>query len=237
MAGHRIRIVDSFDALISTRFEGDINALCWRRRLTGDFREVVDQLAAAGAAGGVAARGITTIDDDDLRVLRLSPEGAIARAVLLADQAMLRRHGLAPSLDLIFGYPKDAGDEPISTEVYSFHVDSAPVEADTYLCTYIGCSSEGISNEAAVRRVDVAETRAELLDIHGGPDDDAFAAYLSEHSFDLHYWPKPDAQPFTFGLGDVWRIAVAYPGAPVLPCIHRAPLTLPGSAARLLLIS
>ena len=234
MTCHRIRIVDSFDELISTRFAGNINALCWRRHLPGDFREVIDQLAAA--AGSVDG-GITTIEDDALHALRLNPEGVIAREVLLADQALLRRHGLSPSLDWITGYARDDADGPIATDVHSFHVDCAPVEADTYLCTYFGRCSEGLANEAAARRVDVAETRARLLQLAGGPDDEAFAVHLSEHSFDLHYVPLDGAQPYCFGLGNLWRIAIAHPEAPVVPCIHRAPLTLPGDPARLLLIS
>ena len=116
----------------------------------------------------------------------------MAREVLLADQALRRRHGLAPTLDCITGYTRDAAEVPVPTDVYSFHVDSAPVQADTYLCTYIGRSSEGLLNEAAIRRVDVAETRAQLLEIHGGSDDADFAAYLSEHCLDLHAQvPRP----------------------------------------------
>ncbi len=225
----RVRIVGSFEELVSARFEGCVNALCWQRRLPGDFHEIADRLDAG--------EGITGIDDDDLRPLRLSAAGAIARDVLLADQALLREHGLAPTLDCIQGYPRDVEPGPVATDVYSFHVDRAPVEADTYLCTYAGRSSEGLLNETAIRRVDVAETRAQLLRAYGGADDDDFAAYLSEHCFDLHYSPLPGAEPYTFGIGNLWRVAIAYPGSPVQPCIHRAPLTLPGDPARLLLIS
>ncbi len=226
---NRIRIVDSFEELITTRFAGDINALCWPRRLPGDFQAIADQLPAEA--------GITTIGDADLQALTLSPAGAVARAVLRADQALLRDHGLAPMLDCINGYRQDGPAGPIPTDVHSFHVDSAPVQADTYLCTYLGRSSEGLANEAAIRRVDVADTRAQVLQIYGGPDDEDFAAYLGAHCFDLHYWPRPGAEPYAFGLGNLWRIAIAYPDCPVLPCIHRAPLTLPGDSARLLLIS
>ncbi|CAN0438530.1 unnamed protein product, partial [Phaeothamnion confervicola] len=127
---HRIRIVDSFEQLIATRFEGDINAVCWPRQLPGNFQEIVDQLQAN--------KGMTTIGDDDLRALSLSPAGSVAREVLLADQALLRGHGLAPTLDYITSYPRDDAAGPIPTDVYSFHVDSAPAEADTFLCTYIG---------------------------------------------------------------------------------------------------
>ncbi|MEQ1652615.1 MAG: hypothetical protein ABL897_09020 [Hyphomicrobium sp.] len=226
---HRVRYVDSFDALIATPFAGDVNALCWPRQLAGDFQEIIDRLQAED--------GMTTIEDDDIRALALGPKGAAAREVLLADQVLLRNHGLDPSLDCIMGYLRDATEGPVATDVYSFHVDRTPVPADTYLCTYIGGSSEGLANEQAVRRVDVAETRAQLLKIYGGKDDEAFDAYLSEHSFDLHYAALPGAQPYAFGVGNLWRIAIAHPGSPVLPCIHRAPLMLPGAAARLLLIS
>ena len=226
---HRVRIVGSFEELLATPFSGDVNALCWPRELPGDFQEVVDRLSTE--------EGMTTIEDDDLRALTLSPAGVLARDVLLADQALLRRHDLAPTLDCITGHPRDIGAGPIPTDVYSFHVDSAPIQADTYLCTYVGSSSEGLANEAAIRRVDEPETRAKLLQFFGGPDDERFAEYLSEHFFDLHYSPSSGAGLYAFGLGNLWRIALAYPGSPVLPCIHRAPLSLPGAPARLLLIS
>lgn len=225
----RIRVVGSFEELFSARFAGDVNALCWPRQLPGDFREIVDLLEAEA--------GMTTIEEDDLRALRLSPAGAAGREVLLADQALLRDHGLAPILDCIQGYPRDDATGPVPTDVYSFHVDRAPVEADTYLCSYVGRTSEGLANEQAMRRVDSAETRARLLQTYGGADDQGFAAYLSENCYDLHYAPLPGAEPYAFGIGNLWRIAIAYPGCPVLPCIHRAPITLPGDPARLLLIS
>ena len=180
---------------------------------------------------------MTTIGCEDLRALTLSAAGSIARDVLLADQALLRDHGLAPALDCITGYARDDVAGPIPTDVYSFHVDRATVPADTYLCTYAGGTSERLANEAAIRRVDVAETRAALLKIYDGPDDQDFAAYLSDHCFDLHYAPRPGARPISFGLGNLWRIAIAFPDCPVLPCIHRAPPMPPGAPARLLLIS
>ena len=206
-----------------------MNAFCWPRQLPGDFQEIINTLQAG--------EGMTTIEDDDLRALALSGLGAVARDILLADQALLREAGLAPILDCIVGYPSDDVSGPIPTDVYSFHVDSAPVPADTYLCTYIGAPSEGLNNEMAERRVDVPETRATLLQSYGGADDASFAQHLRKNCFDLHYAPRPDATPYTFGIGNLWRIAIAHPGSPVLPCIHRAPLTPPGAPARLLMIS
>jgi hypothetical protein len=85
--------------------------------------------------------------------------------------------------------------------------------------------------------VDILETRAELLAAFGGADDDDFRDFLNEHCYDLHYAPLPHARPFSFGLGNLWRIAVDWPGSPVPPCIHRAPETLPAESPRLLLIS
>jgi hypothetical protein len=85
--------------------------------------------------------------------------------------------------------------------------------------------------------VDAPETRAELLKRFGGLDSDDFRDYLKENCYDLHYVPIPGARPFSFGIGNLWRIAVDYPGSPVPPCIHRAPPTLPGEPPRLLLIS
>ncbi|MFZ4765563.1 MAG: hypothetical protein ACOYMN_11465, partial [Roseimicrobium sp.] len=115
--------------------------------------------------------------------------------------------------------------------------DSATVAADTYLCTYHGRTSEGLRHEEALRRVDIPETRAALLALYGGEDDAGFRDYLHENCYDLHYAPLALAQPFAFGVGNLWRIAVEYPGSPVLPCLHRAPETRPGDAPRLLLIS
>lgn len=224
-----VRIVGSFEELVSTRFAGEINALCWPRTLAGDFREIVAKLPAEA--------GITTIDDEDLRALDLTPAGAAARIVLLADLALLRARALAPALNCIVGYPRDATAGPVATDVYSFHADRAPVEADTWLCTYAGACSEGLANAHAIRRIDDADTRARLLAAYGGRDDGKFADWLAANSYDLHYAPREGAEPYAFGVGNLWRIAIAWPGNPVLPCIHRAPPTPPGAPARLLLIS
>jgi len=225
----RIRRVNSFQELVRTRFANGVNALCWERKLEGDFAEVVRLLSAD--------EGITTIDDAQLLALEASAAGRVAIANLLADQRLLREHKLDPALNCIRGYPRDETPGPVVTDVFSFHADSATVETDTWLCTYHGPSSEGLRNDEARRRVDVPATRAELLREFGGEDDEAFSAYLTEHCYDLHYEPLPGARPFAFGLGNLWRITVAWPGSPVPPCIHRAPETSPGQPPRLLLIS
>ncbi len=225
----RIKIVGSFEELVSTPLVDGVNALCWSRMLPGDFAEIVTKLGAI--------EEITSLDDDDLHALTLSAAGQAARDVLIEDQRLLREHGLSPTLDCIPAYPRDEEPGPVPTDVYSFHADSATVMADTFLCSYNEASSEGLRNEEARRRVDVPETRTELLKLHGGADDEAFLVYLNENFFDLHYVPVPHARPFSFGLGNLWRIATDYPGSPVPPCVHRAPTTRPGQPPRLLLIS
>jgi hypothetical protein len=225
----RIKQVHSFHELVTTPFADGVNALCWGRTLPGDFGEIVDHL--------VTSEGITTIDEELLNSMSVSEAGKGAIGILVDDLRLLRDHGLLPSLDLIRGYPRDEHPAVVRTDVYSFHADSATERADTYLCTYHGPASEGVRNEEAQRRVDIPATRAELLKLYGGADDSGFAEFLNEHCYDLHYAPLPSARPFSFGLGNLWRIAIEYPGSPVPPCIHRAPETVPGQPPRLLLIS
>jgi hypothetical protein len=228
----RLKLVSSFQELITTRFADGINALCWPRSLPGDFAEVVQRLGESAGEDGIA-----TLNEEVLLALELSPAGQQAVAVLLEDLRQMREQDLQPSLDCIHQYLRDEEGYPVATDVYSFHVDSATEEADTYLCTYFGPSSEGLANEQAQRRVDIPKTRAELLELFGGEEGAAFQEFLHEQCFDLHYLPLPDAQPFVFGIGHLWRIATEYPGSPVPPCIHRAPETQVGQPPRLLLIS
>lgn len=225
----RIKVVTGFHELITTPFADGVNALCWARTLRGDFGEVVEKLGVG--------EGITTIDDARLRSLTLSAAGRVARDLLIADQELLRAHELSPVLDCIQSYLHNADADPLPTHVQSWHVDSATAAADTWLCTYSGPSSEGLPNGDALCRVDVSETRAELLKLYGGEDDEGFGEYLNEHFHDLHYTPLPQARPYSFGVGNLWRVACEYPGSPVPPCIHRAPATIPGEPPRLLLIS
>lgn len=225
----QIRIVGSFEELVTTPFDANLNALCWQRTLAGDFGEIVAKLNPE--------KGITSIDEARLRALDLGDAGQLAREVLLQDLERLRAHDLLPSLDCVNGYANEIESDLLRTDVQSWHVDSATVEADTYLCTYFGADSEGLRNEDARRRVDTPELRAELLRLHGGEDDASFLEFLNETYLDLHYAPLPHARPYSFGLGNLWRIATQHPGSPAPPCIHRAPATLPGQPPRLLLIS
>ena len=224
-----VRFVDSFDALLHTPFGDGVNALCWPRDLVGDFAEVVSALGRE--------EGMDSIDEAALRSLTLSAGGRAAVEVLLEDLRCLREQGLEPLLDCITAYPRDDDPDGLSTDVYSWHADSATTEADTWLCTYSGPSSEGLRNEEAVAQINLPDVRARLLALHGGPDDEEFQTFLQENCYDLHYAALPGAVPYVFGLGNLWRIAVQHDGSPVPPCIHRAPENIPGQPPRLLLIS
>jgi hypothetical protein len=223
-----LRVVASFEALIATPFRDGVNAVCWARDLQGDFDEVVRKLGTDD--------DITSIDEARLRSIEVGPPGRRAVAALLEDLERLRAIGEEPTLDCVRRYPRDH-DGPVATDVHSFHVDRATAPLDTFLCSYTGASSEGLRHREARRLVDVPAIRALLLERFGGEEDEAFAAWLGENSFDLHYEALPEARPFSFGLGNLWRIAVQYPGSPVPACIHRAPEDSPGQSPRLLLIS
>ena len=187
------KAVTCLDELVSTPLEGGVNALYWPRTLPGDFGEIVEALGP-----GV---GIIPVDEACLADLPLSDAGRVARDLLLADQQGLRAFDLQPGLDCVHGSVREAPEGLFHTDVHSFHVDTATVPADTYLCTYFGTPSDGLRNDEAVRRADVPETRAELLKLYGGPDDVGFLEYLAENFYDLHYVPRPEARSFSFGLG------------------------------------
>ncbi len=197
----RVGVVGSFEELVSSRFDKGVNALCWPRKLAGDFGEIAGHFAEDDGSG------LTSLDEAHLGALSLSPEGIIARDILIQDLRLLRSRDLDPTLNCIQGYPRDDEACPVRTDVYSFHVDQAPIEADTYLCSYYGPCSEGLRNDQAIRRVDMPETRAALLELYGGADDDGFRDFLKEEHYDLHYAPLADASPFASGVGHLWRIA------------------------------
>ena len=227
-APHGVRFVAGFAELLGTPFTAEVNALCWRRHLPGDFAAVV---AALGPG-----QGIVELAEEQLMSLKLSPAGRIAVEAMLGDLRLLRDHDLAPSLNGVHDCVPSPDAGVVPTDVTSFHVDSAPVEVDTWLCTYHGACSEGLGPGDAVPKVELPEIRAALLREYGGADDAGFAEFLHEHSYVSHYALRPGATPYAFGTFALWRIATRWPGSPAPPCVHRAPVNPPG-APRLLLIS
>jgi hypothetical protein len=213
-AENQVHCVTSFQDLVSTPFNGNMNAICWIRKLTGDFSEIVKKVELNG--------NITILDEEDLFKLELSEQGQLAREILLNDLKMLKAHNASPMLNLIRCYDRDDAYPFFPTDVYSFHVDRSPVPADTFLCTYYGEPSEILPNSQAEQKVLVPEIRNELKKLYRGTDE-GFESFLSEHFFDLHYRAKPNANLISLGLGHIWRLAVDHPESKVLPCVHRAP--------------
>ncbi len=228
MVSSQIQTVHSFAELVSTPWAGGVNALCWERELTGDFGAVVSALGDG--------EGIRTLDEPTLLSLRLDSDGARAREAMLTDLRRLQERELDPVLNCIYGYPQDEAEAVVRTDVFSWHVDSATTEADTWLCTYAGAPSEGLLNDEARRRIDDPETRAALLREYGGAEDADFETSLRECCYDLHYTALPSSRPYSYGVGQLWRIATRWPGCPVPPCGHRAPATVSGEP-RLMLIA
>jgi len=221
---NQIHAVTNFEDLVSTSFHGAINAMYWPRQLTGDFAEIANQIALD--------ENIAVLDEEELLALSLSEQGQLAREILLHDLKALKAYGASPILNIIKCYERD--DSFFPTDVYSFHVDRSPVPTDTFLCTYHGESSEILPNAQALQKILVPELRDELKKIYQGAAED-FDLFLSEHFFDLHYQPKPNAQPIRLGLGHLWKLAVDHPESHVIPCVHRAPKEKEGQN-RLLLI-
>ena len=225
-AEHPFHCVTNFQDLVSTPFHGAINAICWTRKLTGDFAEIVNTVELN--------ENIAVLDEEELCALQLSEQGQLAREILLNDLKLLKAHGASPILNVIRCYERDDAHPFFATDVYSFHVDRSPVPTDTFLCTYYGEPSEILPNAQAQQKVLVPEIRAELKKLYGGADE-GFESFLSEHFFDLHYQATPAARPISLGLGNLWRLAIDHPGSQVAPCVHRAPTEKNGQH-RLLMI-
>jgi hypothetical protein len=226
LAEKQIHCVTNFQDLVSTSFGGETNAICWTRKLVGDFSEIVNKIELRG--------NITAIEQEELHELKLSEQGQLARKILLNDLEILRDHGASPILNAINYYDRDDTCLFLPTDVYSFHVDRSPIPIDTFLCTYYGESSEILPNSQGKKKVLIPEIRDELKKLYHGADE-GFESFLSEHFFDLHYQAQPNARPISLGLGHLWRLAVDHPESQVPPCIHRAPKEKSGQN-RLLMI-
>ena len=223
---HQVGIVSSFSELVNTSFQGTMNAICWSRKLNGDFAEIVYKLQLK--------ENITEVSIGDLLALELSENGLLAREIILNDLQLLTDFGASPSLNLLRNYGRDEEFEIISTDVYSYHVDRSPIGTHTFLCTYHGAASDILPNEQAIQKILIPEVREKLKELHNGSEEE-FEAFLKENYFDLHYQPLSNSQPINLGSGNLWKLAVDHPEQQVLPCIHRAPLENDGEH-RLLLI-
>jgi len=222
----QVQYVTNFQDFMDTPFSGAVNAICWNRKLTGDFGEIVAKMALNG--------NITEIEPEQLLELELSEQGQLARAVILTDLQLLKAYGASPVLNAIKNYDRDDAYPFFPTDVYSFHVDRSPIPTDTILCTYYGASSEILPNAQGRQKIWIPEIRATLRALYDGPDE-GFDAFLTAHFFDLHYQADPNASLINLGVGNLWRLAVDHPESKVAPCLHRAPEEQPGES-RLLLI-
>jgi hypothetical protein len=214
-AENQIQYVTNFQDLISTSFQGEVNAICYRRKLIGDFSEIVRKIELDG--------NIAELHPEELFELQLSEQGQLARQILLNDLKILKDHGASPTLNLIKYYERDDAYPFFPTDVYSFHVDRSPIPTDTFLCTYHGEPSDIVPNSQAIQKVLIPEIRAELKKLYNGADE-GFESFLSEYFFDLHYQPKPNANLISLGIGNLWKLAIDHPESKVLPCLHRAPI-------------
>ena len=209
IATKRRRLVSNFAELARRPFSDGVNALCWPRALGGDFGEVARLLAPDD--------GLVVVEPTTLAALDLSDAGRTAAEAMLDDLLRLRELGHDPVINCIARYARDQRGLPIATDVMSFHVDRAPVEVDTWLCTYWGKSTEGIDNDDAQRLIDSPALRLALLQEYGGGEDEHFATFITTGSYDLHYGAVDDVEPFSFGVGHLWRVAVQWAGCPVPP--------------------
>ncbi len=226
-ATNQIHCVTNFNDLVSTPFQGEMNAICWSRQLTGDFSEIVKQVALN--------ENIITLEQEELRELKLSEQGQLAREILLNDLKLLTALGASPTLNVIKYYDRDDDFPFFPTDVYSFHVDRSPIPTDTFLCTYYGEPSDILPNSQGKQKVLIPEIRDKLRKLYGGAEDAGFETFLSEYFFDLHYQALPQAQPISLGVGHLWRLAIDHPESQVPPCLHRAPKEKNGQP-RLLMI-
>ncbi len=217
--------VSSFKALIETPFTRKKNAVCWSRKLTGDFSEIVNKVEQSN--------NLKELCLEELNGLKLSQQGQLARTIILNDHKKLSSYGASPVLNIIKNYDKD--DSFFPTDVYSFHVDQSPIPIDTFLCTYFGEASEILPNNQAKQKVIIPKIRKELLKLFGGKDNKEFESFLNEYFFDLHYEASNQAEIINLGNGHLWKIATDHPKSKVSPCIHRAPKEKSGES-RLMLI-
>jgi hypothetical protein len=212
---NQIKNATNFKDLITSPFQGEVNAMCWNRNLIGNFSEIINKV--------VLKENITILLPEELHELALSEEGKLARKILLNDLKLLKEHGALPTLNIIKNYERDDAFPFFPTDVYSFHVDRSPIPTDTFLCTYHGEPSDILPNAQGTQKILIPEIRTELKKLYGEESEEGFEDFLSEFFFDLHYQAKPNAQIINLGIGHLWKLAIDHPESKVLPCLHRAP--------------
>ena len=222
----QIQSFDNFQDFLVTPFHGEVNAMCWDRKLIGDFSEIVQKVELNDT--------FTELNEKILRKLKLSEQGQLAREILINDFELLEANGKSPILNIIRNYERDELFPFFPTDVYSFHIDRATIPSATFLCTYFGSTSEIIPNSKALQKILIPEIRSELKKLYDG-EEDGFESFLIDNFFDLHYQALSNENPISLGVGQMWKLAIDYPDSLVLPCIHRAPLENNGEP-RLLLI-
>ena len=124
LAKGQIQVVKNFEELVSTPFHAEMNAICWMRKLTGNFAEIVNKVSLT--------ENMTNLEEEDLLELQLSEEGNLAREILLHDLKLLKAHGASPVLNVIEYYDRDDSFPFFPTDVYSFHVDRSPIPSETF---------------------------------------------------------------------------------------------------------
>ena len=65
----QIQCVTNFQDLVSTPFHGEVNAICWTRKLIGDFSEIANKIELN--------ENITVLNKDELFELQLSEQGVL----------------------------------------------------------------------------------------------------------------------------------------------------------------
>ena len=95
----QVALVSTFDDLVNTAFSGHTNAICWHRKLEGDFEEIVSKLKLRD--------NITEVSIAELLSLQLSASGNVAREIILSDLKSLNDIGASPSLNLLKNYERD----------------------------------------------------------------------------------------------------------------------------------
>lgn len=150
----QISVVSNFSKLVNSNFQGEMNAICWRRDLVGDFKEIVAKLELK--------ENITEVSVEDLLALQLSEKGNLAREIILKDIQLLTDFGASPALNLLKCYERDDELDFISTDVYSFHIDRSPIETDTFLCTYHGAVSDIVPNAQVEKKFSFPKSEKSL---------------------------------------------------------------------------